>query len=112
MSFLTVPQVVMSLGASVGMVIIINTDWTNFEIYAPRGGWYNYLSIFDPTDPENFEVGLIIMATVWFILSYATGAPAPPPHTRARYTLALPLAVARSSPRRLLITSSNVQVLG
>lgn len=38
-------------------------------IHSPQGGWYNYLSIFDPTDPENFEVGLIIMATVWFLLS-------------------------------------------
>jgi hypothetical protein len=31
--------------------------------------WWSYLSIFDPTDPENFEVGLIILATAWFLLS-------------------------------------------
>eukprot|EP01043_Picozoa_sp_COSAG02_P060719 COSAG02_NODE_7997_length_2754_cov_2.457627_2_plen_83_part_00 len=31
--------------------------------------WWSYLSIFDPTDPENFEVGLIILATIWFLVS-------------------------------------------
>ena len=31
--------------------------------------WWSYLSIFDPTDPENFEVGLIILATIWFLAS-------------------------------------------
>ena len=34
------------------------------------GDWWSYLSIFDPTDPENFEVGLIILATIWFIVSW------------------------------------------
>lgn len=37
--------------------------------FCAMGDWWSYLSIFDPTDPENFEVGLIILATIWFIVS-------------------------------------------
>ena len=31
--------------------------------------WWSYLAVFNPLDPENFEVGLIILATIWFIVS-------------------------------------------
>ena len=40
------------------------------EAFAPsKVSWDTFLSLFNPTDPENFEIGLFLTITALFFLS-------------------------------------------